>query len=91
MATVDATTVAIYEEAAPQWQRSRGEARDGLGRSFRSLAGDDLVVNLGCEPGWYLDQIGGPVVGIDVCGAMLALARPRPPARAGGPAVAPLR
>lgn len=77
MATVDAATVAIYEEAAPRWQQSRGEAGNDLGRRFRSQAGDGLVVDLGCGPGRYLDQIGGPVVGLDVCGAMLALARPR--------------
>jgi SAM-dependent methyltransferase len=74
MATVDAATVAIYEEAGPQWQQSRGEAGDDLGRRFRSQAGDGLAVDLGCGPGRYLDQIGSPVVGLDVCGAMLALA-----------------
>ena len=70
-------TVAIYEEAAAQWQLSRGEANDDLGRRFRSQAGDGLVVDLGCGPGRYLHQIGGPVVGLDVSGAMLALARRR--------------
>jgi len=75
--TVDMETVVIYEEVAPQWQQSRGEANDDLGRRFRSQAGEGLVVDLGCGPGRYLDQIGGPVVGLDVSAAMLALARRR--------------
>jgi SAM-dependent methyltransferase len=75
MAIVDAATVAIYEKAAFRWQHSRGTANDDLGRRFRSQAGDGLVVDLGCGPGRYLDQIGGDVVGLDVSGAMLALAR----------------
>jgi SAM-dependent methyltransferase len=74
---VDTATVAIYEDVAPQWQQSRGEANDDLGRGFRSQAGEGLVVDLGCGPGRYLAQIGSLVVGIDVCAAMLALARVR--------------
>lgn len=77
MAAMDAATAAIYEEAAPRWQQSRGAASDELGRRFRSQAGDGLVVDLGCGPGRYLDQIGAQVVGVDVCWAMLALARSR--------------
>jgi SAM-dependent methyltransferase len=72
--TVDTPTAAIYEEVAPQWHQSRGEANDDLGRRFRSQAGEGLVVDLGCRPGRYLAQIGGPVVGLDVSAAMLTLA-----------------
>lgn len=81
---MDRATAAIYEEVAPQWQSSRGEANDDLGRRFRSQAGAGLVVDVGCGPGRYLGQIGGPVVGLDVCGSMLALAQPhgQPLARA---------
>ncbi len=72
---MDTATAAIYEEVAPQWQQSRGEANDDFGWGFRSQAGEGLVVDLGCGPGRYLAQIGGPVVGLDVCTAMLTLAR----------------
>lgn len=51
---VDAGTARIYDKVAPEWQRSRGEAADGLGRRFRELAGEGLVADLGCGPGRYL-------------------------------------
>lgn len=41
-AMVDARTVAIYEEAEPKWQQSRGEANDDLRYRFRSQAREGL-------------------------------------------------
>jgi SAM-dependent methyltransferase len=68
------STAAIYDGDAQRWQESRGEASDDLGRRFREQAGNGLVVDLGCGPGRYLSQIGGPVVALDVSRSMLALA-----------------
>jgi SAM-dependent methyltransferase len=71
---MDERTFAIYEEVAVQWQLSRGEANDDLGRLFRHQAGDGLLIDLGCGPGRYLPQLGPPVIGLDVSASMLRLA-----------------
>jgi SAM-dependent methyltransferase len=72
---MDKATVAIYEEVATDWQKSRGQANDDLGRLCREQVGHGLVIDLGCGPGRYLGQIGAPAVGLDVSASMLDLAR----------------
>jgi SAM-dependent methyltransferase len=72
---MDERTVAIYEDVAVQWQQSRGEASDDLGRLCRLQAGGGLVIDLGCGPGRYLSQLAAPVIGLDVSTSMLALAK----------------
>ena len=73
-AMVDAGTVAIYEEAEPKWQQSRGEANDDLRYRFRSQAREGLGAGLGCRPGRYLDQIGA----LCACGAQNEVYQPAP-------------
>lgn len=68
----------VYEAEAERWQQSRGAPLDELGRRFRAQVGNGLVADLGCGPGRYLPQIGAPVVGLDVSGAMLSFARRHP-------------
>ncbi len=72
---MDKATLAVYEEVAADWQKSRGPVNDDLGRLCRAQAGDGLVIDLGCGPGRYLDQIAAPVIGLDVSALMLDLAR----------------
>ena len=62
---MDAATIVIYEDNALEWVARRGEATNGLGVRFRRRVGDGLIADLGCGPGRYLNEIGGPVVGID--------------------------
>ena len=72
---MDKATLAVYEEVAADWQKSRGPVNDDLGRLCRAQAGDGLVIDLGCGPGRYLGQIAAPVIGLDVSASMLDLAR----------------
>jgi len=72
---MDRATVAIYDEVAGDWQKSRGDANDDLGRVCREQVGEGLVIDLGCGPGRYLGQIAAPVIGLDVSGSMLGLAQ----------------
>jgi SAM-dependent methyltransferase len=74
---VDRETVAVYECRAEEWIERRGEASDGLGRRFRDQVGSGPIADLGCGAGRYLDEIGRPLVGVDVTAAMLALASRR--------------
>jgi SAM-dependent methyltransferase len=71
---VHAPTATIYDGIAPSWQASRGAATDDLGRRFREQVGEGLVADLGCGPGRYLDQLGSPVLAVDVSRSMLSLA-----------------
>jgi SAM-dependent methyltransferase len=77
MRPVDEATVAIYERRAAEWSERRGDAADDLGVRFRERTGGGLVADLGCGSGRYLEQIGRPVVGVDVTARMLALASGR--------------
>jgi SAM-dependent methyltransferase len=79
---VERTTVDLYERHATEWARRRGPANDDLGLRFRRTVGAGLVLDAGCGPGRYLAQLGSPVVGLDVTGGMLRVAR-----RAGSPLV----
>jgi SAM-dependent methyltransferase len=72
---MDKATAAIYDEVAADWQRSRGEANDDLGRRCREGTGDGLVIDLGCGPGRYLGQLAAPVIGVDISASMLGLVR----------------
>ena len=72
---MDKATLAVYEEVAADWQKSRGGVNDDLGRLCRQQAGDGPVIDLGCGPGRYLDQIASPVFGLDMSASMLDLAR----------------
>jgi SAM-dependent methyltransferase len=71
---MDAATVELYERNAQEWVQRRGTASDGLGRSFRDQVGSGPVADLGCGPGRYLAEIGGPLVGVDATAAMVRLA-----------------
>ncbi|MHB1987644.1 MAG: class I SAM-dependent methyltransferase [Acidimicrobiales bacterium] len=72
---MDSTTVAIYEAQIEAWAARRGGATDDLGRRFRGLVGDGPILDAGCGPGRYLDQLGAPVIGLDATAAMLDRAR----------------
>lgn len=75
--SVDGATVSVYEKRAEEWRTRRGGARDALGSEFRAAAGPGLIADLGCGTGRYFDQIGPPLVGLDVTAAMLGLASHR--------------
>jgi double-stranded uracil-DNA glycosylase len=73
---VDRPTKDVYEMRAAEWarvrppqHRSRAEAL-----SRRSLPGR-VLVDLGCGPGSYFDDLGRPLAGLDGAMAMLELAR----------------
>lgn len=72
---MDAATVEVYERVAAAWKARRGDTTDVLGRQFRERVGGGLVADLGCGSGRYLNELGGPVVGVDATRAMLTLAR----------------
>lgn len=73
-------TVAIYDESAEAWTRSRrGDTGPdtepaALAAAFRARVGGGLIVDLGCGPGRLLAAL-GPAVGFDASFGMLHLAR----------------
>ena len=75
---MDEPTIAVYEQRAAEWEtlrapRTTAHAAD-FGTSVRDLHPDGVIVDLGCGPGWYSDDLGpGPVVAIDAARAMLDL------------------
>ena len=80
---MDRATIAVYERRAAEWADRRTPMhRD---RAVR-LAGNALpglaVADLGCGPGYYLDDLGPAVVAVDAAAAMLRLASPVRPIQA---------
>ena len=73
-------TVAVYDESAEAWTRSRrgerGPDREAavLAEAFRARVGQGLIVDLGCGPGRLLPAL-SPAVGFDASLGMLRLAR----------------
>ena len=79
LATMDRTTVDVYERRAREWASKRSSphrerAARLAGRCLPGLA----VADLGCGPGSYVPELAGagPVVAMDAAAAMLDLARP---------------
>src|SRR3712207_5212833 len=73
---MDRPTIAVYEKRAAEWARRRRPTQRERARRLagRALPGLPLV-DLGCGPGLYLDDLGPHVVAMDAAAAMLALAR----------------
>lgn len=74
---VDQRTVDVYNEEAAAWTNARtADNRDGAAWvNEHRVAGP--VVDVGCGPGWLLDDVDAPAVGLDASIAMLNLARDR--------------
>ncbi len=74
---MDRATVDVYERRAAEWAAKRTPAygRRAVRLAARCLPGLP-VVDLGCGPGTYVDDLAGagPVVAVDAAAAMLALA-----------------
>lgn len=83
---VDAETVAVYNRDAATWVEARtADNRDGAAWvNEHQVSG--RVIDLGCGPGWLLDDIDGPATGVDASTGMLAIASRRAEA-AGSPFV----
>ena len=73
-------TIGVYDARPDYWARTRrsgGEHADGgvaAATRLREMAGDGLVVDLGCGPGRLLPALGRPAVGVDASRGMLDLA-----------------
>jgi double-stranded uracil-DNA glycosylase len=71
-------TIAIYEQRATQWERSRAPRDTDRIQAFAAVArrpgGEGPLVDLGCGPGWSIPHLGsGPTVALDAARAMLDL------------------
>lgn len=75
---VDRPTVELYEGRAASWVEQRSPRHlEALGWLDDERARDLPVADLGCGPGWHLEPLRPPRVGLDAAGAMLRLARQR--------------
>ncbi|MEI7592112.1 MAG: uracil-DNA glycosylase family protein [Actinomycetes bacterium] len=80
---IDAETMAVYEQHADDWKAQGNPDRVADAQKFagrvRSLVNDsaqrqsDVVVDLGCGPGWYAGALGRPIIALDASKAMLDL------------------
>lgn len=71
---MDPSTIAVYDERAEEYDRSRRPVRAADAESFGQLV-SGWRVDLGCGTGRYTDLLGGPCLAIDASAAMLGVAR----------------
>ncbi len=75
---IDRPTVDIYERQAESWAERRAPRHlDALAWLEDRRLGELPVVDLGCGPGWHLEPLQRPAIGLDAASAMLAIARQR--------------
>ncbi len=78
MDPIDQSTVDVYERRAEAWTAQRAPSHLGAVQWLEAeRIGDLPVVDLGCGPGWHLDPLRPPAVGLDAAAAMLRLAQAR--------------
>lgn len=78
MDPIDHTTVEVYERRAEAWTAERAPRHLAAVRWLEAeRVGDLPVVDLGCGPGWHLDPLRPPAIGLDAAAAMLQVARQR--------------
>lgn len=75
----DPETWAVYERMAERWIASRSPQHPDQVSWVRDNRGRGPVVDLGCGPGWGLDGVEPPRLGLDLAAAMLSAARTRQP------------
>jgi TDG/mug DNA glycosylase family protein len=77
---MDQETVRIYEAEADAWAtRRRPKARTDIRGLVDHIAADATRVDLGCGPGLYSADLGGPTVALDAAFNMLRLAHAAAP------------
>lgn len=78
MGGLDRRTIEAYEAQSARWTRERAPRLLPL---MTWLDGERIgglpVADLGCGPGWHLEPLRAPAVGLDATATMLALARQR--------------
>ncbi len=75
----DAPTRQVYESKAEDWIARRRPGNPDLVAWVEAHRQPGPVVDVGCGPGWHLDHLTPPRLGLDLTGAMLARARRRLP------------
>lgn len=77
---MDRPTVEIYEQHVARYEQARPARHRELAQAFAaSVPTGSLRVDLGCGPGIYAPDLGGPLVCVDAARAMVAAARERRP------------
>lgn len=74
-------TRAAYDEWAAEWTNQTFAQSLDLLEQFVARCEPGPVLDLGCGPGWHLAHLGPAAVGLDLSGAMLALAAERAPSQ----------
>jgi TDG/mug DNA glycosylase family protein len=73
---MDRATIDVYEARAVEWRAQRSPRNPdravALAADARALSAQP-VVDLGCGPGWFTDDLGGPTIALDASHAMLDL------------------
>ena len=73
----DAATRRFYEGRGEEWVARRRAAHRNLATWVEAHRQPGPVVDVGCGPGWHLDPVAPPRVGLDLARTMLAQARSR--------------
>jgi TDG/mug DNA glycosylase family protein len=77
---MDRPTIDVYEARAEEWRADRTPTQLDAARAFaRRVADPGPVLDAGCGPGWYSNDLGAPVVALDAARAMLDLTREAAP------------
>ena len=75
---MDRHTVKMYQDRAREWESKRSpEQLDAARRLARHIPTDALRIDVGCGPGFHIDDLGSPIIALDAARAMLDLARDR--------------
>lgn len=79
--TVDADTLAVYEQKAIEWTQARRGKDLGPAHRLteRLVTADPVVLDIGCGPGYHCAELPGQVIGLDPAAAMLDLVGTRVP------------
>ncbi len=75
---IDRSTVDVYEVQSEAWTAQRSPRHlEAMAWLDDERIGNLPIVDLGCGPGWHLEPLQPPAVGLDAAAAMLRLARQR--------------